>query len=56
MHRLNLFGLDFIDPIVLAPLADERPLLQTFGHSADWISRVCSRCRDSGSARARRMR
>src|SRR5688572_22328223 len=27
MRRLNLFGLDFLDPIVLAALADERPLL-----------------------------
>ena len=27
MRRLNLFGLDFLDSIVLAALADERPLL-----------------------------
>jgi MoxR-like ATPase len=27
LRSLNLFGLDFLDPIVLAALADERPLL-----------------------------
>ena len=27
MRSLNLFGLDFLDPIVLAALVDERPLL-----------------------------
>jgi hypothetical protein len=27
MRSLNLFGLDFLDPIVLAALLDERPLL-----------------------------
>ena len=27
MRSLNLFGLDFLDPIVLAALADARPLL-----------------------------
>ena len=27
LRQFNLFGLDFLDPIVLAALADERPLL-----------------------------
>ena len=39
-HRLNIFGLDVLDPIALAALADGRPLLPSLGHSADWISRV----------------
>ena len=34
MRSLNLVGLDFLDPIVLASLADERPLLLIGPHGS----------------------
>ena len=34
MRSLNLVGLDFLDPIVLAALADERPLLLIGPHGS----------------------
>ena len=32
MRRLNIFGLDHLDPVILAALADERPLLLVGAH------------------------
>ena len=45
MRRLNLFGLDFLDPIVLAALADERPLLLIGPHGtakSELLNRVAA--------------
>ena len=45
LRRLNLFGLDFLDPIVLAALADERPLLLIGPHGtakSELLNRVAA--------------
>jgi MoxR-like ATPase len=45
MRSLNLFGLDFLDPIVLAALADERPLLLIGPHGtakSELLSRLAA--------------
>ena len=45
LRRLNLFGLGFLDPIVLAALADERPLLLIGPHGtakSELLNRVAA--------------